>query len=557
MSGQRVNVNAAEKDVEKFIKFLALKSTQVVVQSRLGEKIQTPCNPLATGSDWFNIVIHDHPDIYMETKRALALEPGQSILKRLPLCIEISLRTVEGDQMVLEVWSLDIQVPGCHKNCKDDICEVLIKNAENGGKGGVTNGTGGPLSEQQTLKAAHAIYNRMGILLKSLISLTRSTPAYKLSRRQCPEAYGIYYRIYVERPQLHTLGEGYKNVKIGQLNTIVGTLCMSVHYRTKMTITPTAAEGHNGENNTIMLKSDHFRRGDTSPTINLSMNGLKRGAGMNGERKIVDIEKPLRPGAFTDVGKLRQWTEKDYVLPETPPFEWLLRRPRHESGGSAGSIESLNKKSDGSGNATLPTICSNGQEQLQANNNDSNGCSVGAANPNNSNTKTLNNNNVMAFKSLENGGGGGGGGGQNGIQTAKSSTDCSTTTTTTITTFSQSPPIKSLLIPAPATTRQNTTPQLQHQMSNRRPDDDNLLKELNFPFALPNSHVNDLAKFYRDCYHAPPLLGLNEAQPEIAVEQLDEFETSLEDYDELVSQLGLTTSSSTGSRSSGGLQMSN
>lgn len=43
---------AAEKDLEKFIKFLALKSAQVVVQSRLGEKIQTQCNPHATGNDW-------------------------------------------------------------------------------------------------------------------------------------------------------------------------------------------------------------------------------------------------------------------------------------------------------------------------------------------------------------------------------------------------------------------------------------------------------------------------------------------------------------------------
>ncbi|XP_011212570.1 autophagy-related protein 13 homolog [Bactrocera dorsalis] len=521
MSGQRVNLNAAEKDVEKFIKFLALKSTQVVVQSRLGEKIQTPCNPLATGSDWFNIVIQDHPDIYSETKRALSLEPGQSILKRLPLCVEISLRTVEGDQMVLEVWSLDIQLPGCHKNCKDDICEVLIKNVENG-KGVAMNGTGAPMSEQQTLKAAHAIYNRMGILLKSLISLTRATPGYKLSRRQCPEAYGIYYRIYVDRPQLHTLGEGHKNVKIGQLNTIVGTLSMSVSYRTKMTITPTTSEGHNGESNQIMLKSDHFRRGDSSPTQNLSIAGLKRGTGVNGEKKIIDIEKPLRPGAFTDVGKLRQWTEKDYILPETPPFEWLLRRPRQESGGSVGSVESLNKKSDGS--ISAPTSV-NGPEQTVQNNN------AVIGNKSNNSTQANNNNNVIAFKSLENG--------QNGSQDKSSAANSA---------LSQSP-MKSLLIPAPTSSRNNA-------MKNR-PEDDNLLKELNFPFALPNSHVNDLAKFYRDCYHAPPLLGLNETQTDVAVEQLEEFETSLEDYDELVLQLGLSTSTSTGSRSSGGLQMSN
>uniref|UniRef100_W8BCX5 Autophagy-related protein 13 n=1 Tax=Ceratitis capitata TaxID=7213 RepID=W8BCX5_CERCA len=510
MSVQRGNANAPAKDIEKFIKFLAIKSTQVVVQSRLGEKIQTQCKAKASGSDWFNVVISDHPDIYAETKLALALEPGQSILSRLPLCVEISLRTVEGDQMVLEVWMLDIHLPGCNKNCKHHFSDG--KNADNGKCG---------FSDQQTLKAAHAIYNRMGTLLKSLISLTRSTPGYKLSRRQCPEAFGIYYRIYVDRPQLHTLGEGSKNVKIGNLSTILGTLCMTVSYRTKMTITPTTADGHNTETNPIMLKSDHFRRGDSSPTQNLSINGLKKATG---EKRPVDIEKPLRPGAFTDTGKLRQWTEKDYVLPETPPFEWLLHRSRHESGGSVGSIESLSRKSDSS--ATAPNSCKIQEQGIQNNNGGTGSNNV------NANKKVINNN-VLAFKSFENE--------QNGIQ-AKSPTDSSV--------FSQSP-IKSLLIPAP------TLPMTRTNASKHRPEDEKLLKAIKFPFAFPDSRVNDLAQFYRDCYHAPPLLGLDETQPETAVEQLEEFETSLEDYDELVSQLGLSTSSSTGSRSSGGLQMSN
>ncbi|XP_037943510.1 autophagy-related protein 13 homolog [Teleopsis dalmanni] len=520
------------KDLEKFIKFLVLKSTQVVVQSRLGEKIQTQCNPLATGTDWFNIVIQDHPDVYAEAKNALGLGPGESIIKRLPLCIEISLKTVEGDQMVLEVWTIDLQTTGL----KD----------RNDTKGGATTN-----SEQQTLKAAHAIYNKMSILLKSLISLTRATPAYKLSRRQCADSYGIYYRIYVDKPKVHTLGEGYKSVRIGQMNTIVGALTMSVAYRVKMTITPTAAQTRNGDGNTIMVKSDHFRPADASPTPPM-LAGKKGSGGGAADRKVIDIEKPLRPGAFTDLGKLRQYTEDDYVLPETPPFEWLLRRTRCESGGSNGeygSIESLNRKSDPI--ATSPTT--NGHQNLISNNNNNNsGEKVNSKNVNINN----NNNNVATFKSFE-----------KDENTQKTTAECKN--------LSQSP-VKSLLIPAPPATRHQSAPILSntHAM-----DDDSLLKELNFPFASPNSHVNDLAKFYRDCYHAPPLRGLNEIQPDMggcaaaaavatttsaeaaAVDdlsrQLEQFETSLEDYDKLVSQLGLSTSSSTGSRSSGGLQMSN
>lgn len=56
-------------------------------------------------------------------------------------------------------------------------------------------------------------------------------------------------------------GEGFKQVSFGNLSTAVGTLNMAVAYRTKMTISPTQT---GRDNNTIMLKSDHFLK-DLSP----------------------------------------------------------------------------------------------------------------------------------------------------------------------------------------------------------------------------------------------------------------------------------------------------
>ncbi|EDV30215.2 uncharacterized protein Dana_GF23061, isoform B [Drosophila ananassae] len=46
----------------------------------------------------------------------------------------------------------------------------------------------------------------MGIMLKSQISLTRTTPAYKLLPRQCPGSYCIFYRIYIcgQAPGAHS-----------------------------------------------------------------------------------------------------------------------------------------------------------------------------------------------------------------------------------------------------------------------------------------------------------------------------------------------------------------
>lgn len=41
--------NQDRKDLDKFVKFLALKAAQIIVQSRAGEKVKTPCK---AQTDW-------------------------------------------------------------------------------------------------------------------------------------------------------------------------------------------------------------------------------------------------------------------------------------------------------------------------------------------------------------------------------------------------------------------------------------------------------------------------------------------------------------------------
>lgn len=120
----------------------------------------------------FNIAIVDHPDVAVETRKVLQVSQNERITDRLPLCVEINLETVDGDKMLLEVWSLNI-----NKDLSDPSAKVHFP-----------------------------IYNRMSILLKSLISITRVTPAYKLSRRQSPDSYTVYYKIY-NGEEHHNLGE--------------------------------------------------------------------------------------------------------------------------------------------------------------------------------------------------------------------------------------------------------------------------------------------------------------------------------------------------------------
>lgn len=180
------------KDLDKFIKFFALKTVQVIVQARLGEKICTRSSSSPTGSDWFNLAIKDIPEVTHEAKKALS---GQLPAVGRSMCVEISLKTSEGDSMELEIWCLEM-----NEKCDKEI------------------------------KVSYTVYNRLSLLLKSLLAITRVTPAYRLSRKQGHD-YVILYRIYFGEVQLNGLGEGFQTVRVGTVGTPVGTITLSCAYR--------------------------------------------------------------------------------------------------------------------------------------------------------------------------------------------------------------------------------------------------------------------------------------------------------------------------------------
>lgn len=316
-----------KKDLDKFTRFLALKAAQIIVQSRLGGKVNTLCKPNSSGTDWFNLAIPDLPEVLAEAKRALCEEIVSSTI---PLCIEISLRTVEGDTMVLETWSLGVL----------------------------------PEQSDPTIRVTYTVYNRMGVLLKSLLSVTRVIPAYKLSRRQGPDSYVICYKIYMGEPQLHTLGDNYKHVRVGQLYTPVGTIHLSVSYRTKMTISPTQTGRES-----IMVKSDHFHS-DLSP---------RHARYQQSEENAKSLSDTIKLGAFA-VNKQVTINEEDLVIPDVP-FSSLLT-PRQTSPSPIPSTEVI----DTAATATMITMDnSNGNIERLANDNSQNGsrrssCSMASAN---------------------------------------------------------------------------------------------------------------------------------------------------------------------------------
>uniref|UniRef100_A0A8C4M9P2 Autophagy-related protein 13 n=1 Tax=Equus asinus asinus TaxID=83772 RepID=A0A8C4M9P2_EQUAS len=192
------------KDLDKFIKFFALKTVQVIVQARLGERICTRSSSSPTGSDWFNLAIKDIPEVTHEAKKALA---GQLPAVGRSMCVEISLKTSEGDSMELEIWCLEM-----NEKCDKEI------------------------------KVSYTVYNRLSLLLKSLLAITRVTPAYRLSRKQGHE-YVILYRIYFGEVQLNGLGEGFQTVRVGTVGTPVGTITLSCAYRINLAFMSTRTAG--------------------------------------------------------------------------------------------------------------------------------------------------------------------------------------------------------------------------------------------------------------------------------------------------------------------------
>ncbi|KAH6936101.1 hypothetical protein HPB50_013375 [Hyalomma asiaticum] len=213
------------KELEKFTLFLSCKSVQVIVQSRLGQKQKTQCKAETSNSDWFNLDIPDEDDVQVQVNEAMAgqiPEPGGP-----SLCTEISLKTVDGDTLVLEVWQLTVS----------NVCDSSVR-------------------------ATYTVYNRMSLVLKSLITITRVMPAYRLSHNQSRDSYIICFNVYMGQPQLDVLGEDYKRIQVGQVGMPTGTLTLGVDYRTKMTISPQQAI--NQAHPAMMLKSDYFKP-DLSP----------------------------------------------------------------------------------------------------------------------------------------------------------------------------------------------------------------------------------------------------------------------------------------------------
>ncbi|KFB48329.1 hypothetical protein ZHAS_00016312 [Anopheles sinensis] len=280
------------------------------------------------------------------------------------------------------------------------------------------------------------------------------------------------------------------------------------------------------------------------------------------EKKIIDLDKPMRSGAFVDASRVKKYTEDDHILPETPPYSWLLPKPRDE-----GAFRDC-----GEDRVSLHSPTTTATTTVDEN------CSSNANNLININNNN-NNNNINSKGSYESNGGGAGpmhfrlsqspkGGGESFGSLASTTTTTTGTGTVAIPTSTNntgttSPPSS---LGAGGELRRSSRWSIRRDPS----EDDRMLKELHFAFAESTAQ-NELAKFLRECQNAPALQefdlmrssgadtiteeanvdgsrilteadtgpdsGEEDSELNDVTRQLEQFETSLPDFEYLVTSV--------------------
>jgi hypothetical protein len=122
------------------------------------------------------------------------------------------------------------------------------------------------------------IYNKMSLMLKSLITLTRATPAYKLScSGQSADSYVICYRVYqadilfenIMKTKPKEISHYTPETKLGTISSDVNTLTISFSYRTNMTACSNSNLEIEKTPNLLPVQPDHFlKEASLSPKQN-------------------------------------------------------------------------------------------------------------------------------------------------------------------------------------------------------------------------------------------------------------------------------------------------
>lgn len=190
------------KTFNSFCKFFTLRVAQIVVQSRLGRKLQTISSVQAR--DWFNLKLEPLSDVVSQVQQALSHKYPPEVPS---VCVDILLKTADGGQcLCMETWHVKFD----------------------GGK--MVLGT----------SIANHVYHYMSTLIRSVLCASRNTPCYKYyASKQSADSFVLMYVVQKCQPDFDSLGPGHKTVCLGSVGSSYGTISVTLYYRVNMVINPT------------------------------------------------------------------------------------------------------------------------------------------------------------------------------------------------------------------------------------------------------------------------------------------------------------------------------
>lgn len=264
----------ARSDFDRFLKNLCFKCFELLLQSRNGSKQHThsAANPHVTS--WFNLAIDGVESVRDEIK-SMAESPVPTPDR--PVCLEV-FADMEDQKLSIEIWSMH-------------------------------------LLEEKYDASSTNVYNHMAILLRSVLTASRTTPSYSLARQG--DQTRLRHSFFLGAPDYSSLGRDMKEKEVASTSTPYGKILVRIAYRTSLILTQ--------EISTL----DSFIQNGLTTTPERSFDpedcGVK-GAFGYGECSVQESLNQQLQGPFAALGEIQPITLN---IPDIPLDESILSVSSH------------------------------------------------------------------------------------------------------------------------------------------------------------------------------------------------------------------------------------
>lgn len=206
-----------KKELDRYNRNFVMKTLQVIVQSRCGEKSKYTAKE-NSGLEWFSLPIPDLQELTAVARKTL----GSGPLLTNPINVEISLKKKESNNYIfLEVWSVSLDTE----------------------------------SKDPDVKISSGVYSRMSQALKSVLVVTRAAHGSRVAQRQREDDYQLHYQFYVGNPNIELLGEEVKTVHVAAATTPSGTIRVKLAFTNSPHV---PAKTIKKQSQLVDIKDDHF-----------------------------------------------------------------------------------------------------------------------------------------------------------------------------------------------------------------------------------------------------------------------------------------------------------